>query len=168
MADRGMKKWTEDELKQFKQEVIGQLISTGGKVDLKLFNFPDRTPKALSHLWTKMKAECAEYVASLADKKANPDAIKTPTAEKGVTTPGSCKRTAQAAGLADGDGSPRTPTPTKRSRKSSQPRNKYAAQAQISSVDKDETEEANTKGGKQEEPISEFGELPISDDSIIQ
>ncbi|KAI0910095.1 hypothetical protein F4823DRAFT_562281 [Ustulina deusta] len=155
MADNGNKKWSEAEKTQFLMEAIGQMQSAGAKVNFSLFTLPGRTPKSLSHLWTKINNDNAAYVAQLAAKRAEAGGGTTPTPKRrGANgTPGSRKRTAQAAAKdGDGhDGNELPATPSKRPRKTN-------AKAKA----KGEAAQATTQPVKGEEPEESKPETDLS------
>ncbi|KAK5625051.1 hypothetical protein RRF57_000767 [Xylaria bambusicola] len=162
MADRGMKKWSEEE------KVIGQFITGGAKLNLSTLSFPGRTPKALENQWDKLRSASLAAVGAGKAKKSTAN-DSSPDVKNGLNTPGNRKRTAQAAGLTDnGDGSPvtPTPTPTKRGRKAAQPHGKHATHPQLPSLDEDKLN-AKVKAREQGEPIFKYEEPIVSDYGMI-
>ncbi|KAI1361289.1 hypothetical protein F5Y08DRAFT_315115 [Xylaria arbuscula] len=139
MADNGTKKWSDAERDNFVHQVIGQFIAGGAKLDLNKLSFPGRTKKALENQWTYLRQKSMAAVG--VDKATKSGSVPSTPAKKGVATPGSKKRDAQAAGLTDGedgDGAPTTPTPRaqKTPKKAKRVKN---AQANV----KDETDETD-------------------------
>ncbi|KAI0537650.1 hypothetical protein GGR58DRAFT_527072 [Xylaria digitata] len=112
MADGTPKKWTDEERNLFLTQAIGQMHARGGTLDLALFSIPNRTPKALSHLWAKVRKDNEAYTKEFLAKT------------NATATPGGTKR---KAAVAEGDNE-EPATPIKRPRKTpAKPRAKKAA-----------------------------------------
>ncbi|TGJ76839.1 hypothetical protein E0Z10_g10801 [Xylaria hypoxylon] len=133
MADATAKKWSEEEKNQFLMQAIAQMHTRGGSIDLNMFSIPNRTPKALSHLWAKIRKDNIAYVEEFVAKGNAAGA--TPTR----STPGGRKRTAQVADFKEGDDDEAPVTPVKRPRKTpAKPRAKAKPAPVIPAADEDE------------------------------
>ncbi|KAI1423307.1 hypothetical protein F5Y12DRAFT_798625 [Xylaria sp. FL1777] len=149
MAERGNKKWTEEDKllsfsdahgdqqnqTQFLLQVIGQLLAGGVKVTLSKISLPGRTLKSLENVWDKTRKDAIAALAAAAAADHPGPATSVPSspapapAPKGAAaTPGNRKRTAQAAGLKDGaddDGdAPATPSVKRARNTPAKPRGK--------------------------------------------
>ncbi|KAF2968442.1 hypothetical protein GQX73_g5142 [Xylaria multiplex] len=120
MADGTAKKWSDEEKYLFLTQAIAQMHARGGSIDLAHFSIPGRTPKALSHLWAKVRKDNEDYTKEFLAKVP--------------ATPGGLKRKAP---VAEGDNE-EPATPVKRPRKTpAKPRVKKHAPAPAAAVEKE-------------------------------
>ncbi|KAI0469505.1 hypothetical protein F4859DRAFT_515999 [Xylaria cf. heliscus] len=171
MADRGAsnKKWTEDEKIHYLVKIIEHYQAGGAKVaGFQNISIPNRTPKACQNYWDKIRHHHADYInGEAAGTPAEPGsepgtpALKTPARKRGNATPGSRKRTAEAAAIDEGGDANETPaTPTvKRQRRApaARPKAKAAAAAATTmQVINEDEPEPDTEGIKAEGIKSEL------------
>ncbi|KAI0867860.1 hypothetical protein GGS24DRAFT_507372 [Hypoxylon argillaceum] len=146
MADReGIKKWTEEEKTRFLVQAVKQMQASGGKLSFAKMDLPGRTPKALTHLWAKLSKDYdgpgGDGDGDEADGAVTPS---TPASKRGKATPGSSKRTANAAAIGEGGDGEDPPTPSvKRQRKPAAPKGK--AKAAAAAVNEDEGVKSDTE-----------------------
>ncbi|KAI0965183.1 hypothetical protein F4678DRAFT_467848 [Xylaria arbuscula] len=127
-------KWTDAEKVQFLMETIAQMQAAGASApNFSLFSFPNRTPKALRHLWTKVNKDNTAYAAQLAESKAKGSKPATPSSKRAPATPGSGKRTAQAA-FKDGDDGDESPSSTRKRQRAANSKSRARGKSSLESV----------------------------------
>ncbi|KAI1302973.1 hypothetical protein F5Y03DRAFT_396194 [Xylaria venustula] len=146
------KAWTDAEKTHFLMQAIAQMQAAGGTLNFKQFTLPGRTPKALTHLWAKIRKENAAYANQLAAERADGSKVVTPPSKSGPTTPTTGKRTAQAAFKEGNDGN-ESPSPTGKRQRASNGKPRAKAKSSLTNmsvpapVDDDEGEQMNDDNG---------------------
>ncbi|KAI1735759.1 hypothetical protein F4680DRAFT_469779 [Xylaria scruposa] len=149
MADRAAnKKWAEDEKIKFLVQAVKQMIADGGKINFKTNYVEGRTPKALMHLWDKLKETTTSSqqdgdsgdVDSAGPAKPDPS-TPAPALKRGSATPGSRKRTAKTAMIGEGDADELPATPTVKRQRKAPAKSKAKSAPTIQAADEDESED---------------------------
>ncbi|KAI0857648.1 hypothetical protein F4860DRAFT_527997, partial [Xylaria cubensis] len=167
MAERGAKKWTDQEKIIFLVQAVKQMQADGGKLNFKKIVVEGRTPKALTHLWANFSKQDGD--SGDVDDATEPGSEQpsTPAAnpKSGGAAPGNRKRTAKIATIGEGDDGDVLPTPSvKRQRKAPVAKSKAKATQAVAAtqtIDDDESEDIKpgSKMEQQQQNYFDDGEI---------
>ncbi|TRX96812.1 hypothetical protein FHL15_002118 [Xylaria flabelliformis] len=146
MAERGAKKWTDQEKTLFLVQAVKQMQADGGKLNFKKIVIEGRTPKALTHLWDKLSKQEGDSgdVDDATEPGSEQPSTPAPNPKLGSATPGSRKRTAKTATIGEGDAGDVPPTPTAKRQRKAPAKSKaktIQAAAATQTIDDDEPED---------------------------